>query len=169
MILKIALALSGLKLEFYLKRKLITYIPDDLYHRSIQYLLLLPFDATFWSFSLVTLLFNVISIELQNILHTDGLIYSYHNYCFYSNDYSNSVNSHFSHSQAKCTIEHHFNISFTLNLIKLFVTKEDSKYYLKNSSNGYVNNFSDNSFSCLRWNSNTHQFLSYRDHGILRS
>ena len=68
----ISLALSTLKLEYRDKGNLIPLTPDDLYRRYIQYLPLLSFNAMTWSFSLITLFYHALPLDLQDEIIKDG-------------------------------------------------------------------------------------------------
>ena len=68
----ISLALSTLKLEYRDKGTLIPLTPDDLYRRYIQYLPLLSFNAMTWSFSLITLFYHALPLDLQDEIIKDG-------------------------------------------------------------------------------------------------
>ena len=68
----IYLALSGLKLNFVRNKKIVSITPDTLYQRFIEFSPLLPPNATAWSFSLVTVFYNALSIELQEAIRIDG-------------------------------------------------------------------------------------------------
>ena len=72
MISDILLTLSNLKLEYRFKGNLIQLAPDDLYRRCIQYLPLLPSDAMTWSFSLVTLFYHALPLNLHDTIIKDG-------------------------------------------------------------------------------------------------
>ena len=56
-----------LKLEFCFKGNVITLTPDDLYRRYIKYLLLFPSDGALWSFSLGTLFYHTLPLDLQDV------------------------------------------------------------------------------------------------------
>ena len=71
MMSNIPLSLSNLKLEFLFKGNVISFTPDDLYRRYIQYLPLLPSDAMTWSFSLVTLFCHALLLDLQDSIIKD--------------------------------------------------------------------------------------------------
>ena len=60
----IYLALSELKLVFRTHGSLVSLASDALYQSNIELPPLLPPDTTAWSFSLVTLFYNVLSVEL---------------------------------------------------------------------------------------------------------
>jgi len=77
----ISFALSSIKLEYRYKGNFISLTPDDLYRRYIQYLPLLPSDAMAWSFSLVTLFYNVFPLDLQNAIIKDGIIFPTFRFC----------------------------------------------------------------------------------------
>ena len=68
----ISLTLSNLKLEYRFKGNLITLISDDLYRRYIQYLPLISSDAMTWYFSLVTLFYHALPLDLQDTIVKDG-------------------------------------------------------------------------------------------------
>ena len=68
----ISLFLSNLKLDFRCKGYLISLTPDDLYHRYIQSLPLLPTDAMTWSFSIVTLSYHALHLDLQDAILKNG-------------------------------------------------------------------------------------------------
>ena len=68
----IYLALSELKLVYESHEKLVTLTPDTLYQQFIELSSLLPPNATAWSFSLVTLFYNVLSVELQEAIRLAG-------------------------------------------------------------------------------------------------
>jgi len=70
----IYLALSSLKLESRVNGKTITLTPDSLYQRFIEFTPLLYPNATSWLFSLVTLFYNALSVELQESIRLDGYI-----------------------------------------------------------------------------------------------
>ena len=70
----IYLALSSLKLESRVNGKTITFTPDSLYQRFIEFTPLLSPNATSWLFSLVTLFYNALSVELQESIRLDGYI-----------------------------------------------------------------------------------------------
>ena len=70
----IYLALSDLKLVSKVNGETISLTPDTLYQRFIELLPLLPFNATSWSFSLVTLFYNALNVELQEIIRLDGYV-----------------------------------------------------------------------------------------------
>ena len=67
----ISLTLSNLKLEYRFNSNLITLTPDDLYRRYIEYLLLLPSHTMTWYFSLVTLFYYALSLNLHNAIVKD--------------------------------------------------------------------------------------------------
>ena len=67
----ISLTLSNLKLEYRFKSNLITLTPDDLYRRYIEYLLLLPSHTMTWYFSLVTLFYYALPLNLYNAIVKD--------------------------------------------------------------------------------------------------
>ena len=68
----IYLALSGLTLVSKVNGKIIFLVPDALYQRFIEFSPLLPPKATTWSFSLVTLFYDVLSVEFQEVIRLDG-------------------------------------------------------------------------------------------------
>ena len=68
----ISLALSTLKLEYRYKGNFISLTLDDLYRRYIQYLPLLSSNAMVWSFSLVTLFYHTLPLDLQDAIIKDG-------------------------------------------------------------------------------------------------
>ena len=68
----ISLALSTLKLEYRYKGNFISLTLDDLYRRYIQYLPLLSSNAMAWSFSLVTLFYHTLPLDLQDAIIKDG-------------------------------------------------------------------------------------------------
>ena len=68
----IYLALSELKLVYESHGKLVTLTADTLYQQFIEFSPLLPPNATAWSFSLVTLFYNVLSVELQEAIRLAG-------------------------------------------------------------------------------------------------
>ena len=68
----IYLALSGLKLNFVHEKKAVSITPDMLYQRFIEFSSLLPPTATAWFFSLVTLFYNALSVELQEAIRIDS-------------------------------------------------------------------------------------------------
>ena len=70
----IYLALSSLKLESRVNGKTITFTPDSLYQRFIEFTPLLSPNATSWLFSLVTLFYNALSVEFQESIRLDGYI-----------------------------------------------------------------------------------------------
>ena len=70
----IYLALSELKLLYKSQGKLVTLTPDTLYQQFIEFSPLLPPNATTWSFSLVTLFYNSLSVELQESIRLAGYI-----------------------------------------------------------------------------------------------
>ena len=68
----ISLSLSNLKLEFRYKGNVITLTPDDLYQHYTQYFILLPSDAMTLSFSLVTVFYHALSLDVQDENIKDG-------------------------------------------------------------------------------------------------
>ena len=60
----IVFALSGLKVEFIFKGRLITRNPKNIYRYYIQYFPLHSFDATSWLFNLVIIFINAFPIVL---------------------------------------------------------------------------------------------------------
>ena len=68
----IYLALSGLKLNFVHNKRMVSLAPDTLYQRFIEFSPLLPSNVTSWYFSLVTLFYNALSVELQEAIRLDG-------------------------------------------------------------------------------------------------
>ena len=64
----IYLTLFELKLVYKSHGKLITLTPDTLYQQFIEFSPLLPPNATTSSFSLVTLFYNALSVELQETI-----------------------------------------------------------------------------------------------------
>ena len=70
----IYLALSELKFVSKLNGKFISLTPDILYQRFTKFFLFLSPNATSWSFSLVTLFHNVLSVELQKTIRFDEYI-----------------------------------------------------------------------------------------------
>ena len=67
-------ALSGLKLVYKSQGKLVTLTPDTLYQQFIEFLPLLNPNAITWYFSLVTLFYNALSVELQDSIRLAGYI-----------------------------------------------------------------------------------------------
>ena len=63
----IYLALSGLKCVSKVNGNTIYLIPNTLYQHFIELTPLLPPNTTSWSFSLVSLFYNALSVELQEI------------------------------------------------------------------------------------------------------
>ena len=70
----IYLSLSILKLESRVNRKTTYLKPDSLFQRFIEFTSLLFLNATSWSFSLVTIFYNALSIELQESIRLNGYI-----------------------------------------------------------------------------------------------
>ena len=68
----IYLSLSSLKLESRVNRKTTYLTPDSLFQRFIEFTPLLSPNATSWSFSLVTLFYNALGVELQESIRLDG-------------------------------------------------------------------------------------------------
>ena len=71
----IYLALSRLKLVSKVNDKIIYLTPDDLYKRFIEFVFILSPDTTTWSFTLVTLLYNTLGVELQEFIRSGGYIF----------------------------------------------------------------------------------------------
>ena len=70
----IYLSLSSLKLESKSNGKTTYLTPDSLFQRFIEFTSLLSLNATSWSFSLVTIFYNALSIKLQESIRFDGYI-----------------------------------------------------------------------------------------------
>ena len=70
----IYLSLSSLKLESRANGNTTYLTPDSLFQRFIEFTSLLFLNATSWSFSLVTLFYNALSIELQEFIRLDGYL-----------------------------------------------------------------------------------------------
>ena len=70
----IYLSLSSLKLESRANRKTTYLTPDSLFQRFIEFTPLLSPNATSWSFSLVTLFYNALGVELQESIRLDGYV-----------------------------------------------------------------------------------------------
>ena len=68
---EICLALSGQQLVSKINGKTIFLTPDTLYQRFIEFSSLLIPNTTAWSFSLVTLLCNALSVELHEAVRLD--------------------------------------------------------------------------------------------------
>ena len=68
----IYLALSELKLVYRSHGKLVALTPKTLYQQFIEFSPLLPPNTTAWSFSLVTLFYNALSVELQEAIRLAG-------------------------------------------------------------------------------------------------
>ena len=60
--------LSEFKLLYKFHGKLVTLTADILYQQFIEFSPLLPPNAITWSFSLVTLFYNALSVELQEAI-----------------------------------------------------------------------------------------------------
>ena len=52
--------------------KIISLTPDTLGQRLIKFTTLLPPNATSWSFILITLIYNALSVALQHAIRLDG-------------------------------------------------------------------------------------------------
>ena len=70
----IYLALSDLKLGSKVNGKTISLTPDTLYQCFIELSPLLLPNATSWSFNIVTLFYNALTVELQETIRLDGYI-----------------------------------------------------------------------------------------------
>ena len=70
----IYIALSGLNIVSKINRNIISLTLDILYHRFIKFFPFLFPNATSWSFSLVTLFHNILSVELQETIRFDKYI-----------------------------------------------------------------------------------------------
>ena len=70
----IYLSLSSLKLESRANGKTTYLTPDFLFQRFIEFTPLLSPNATSWSFSLVTIFYNALGVELQESIKLGGYI-----------------------------------------------------------------------------------------------
>ena len=65
MLADISIALSYHEIISHHKEMTISLIPDDLFSHFLEFLPLLSSNASNWSFSLVTLFFHALLLELQ--------------------------------------------------------------------------------------------------------
>ena len=66
MLANISLALSSLKKVSQLRRRIILLTSDDLFSRFVEFIPLLSPSALAWYFSLVTLFFHALPLELKD-------------------------------------------------------------------------------------------------------
>ena len=75
MLADISLALSTLKIVYTVRGKNISLTLDDLFNHFTSFLPLLSPNAMSWSFYLVTLFFQALSMELQEAIQLGGYIF----------------------------------------------------------------------------------------------
>ena len=74
MLANISLALSSLKKVSQLRRRIISLTSDDLFSRFVEFIPLLSPSVLAWYFSLVTLFFHALPLELKDAVQLRGYI-----------------------------------------------------------------------------------------------